>query len=78
MAVYEVGDNGPDGARLGKDSTKKVGFYGATPIAQPSTYSFATSAVGTASSIDVTTAQKAALIAVMNTFSQLGIWPEQA
>lgn len=78
MAVNYLGDNGPDGLGIGTATTEKVGFYGATPIAQPSAYSFATSAVGTASSADVTTAQKAALIAVMNTLSQLGIWPAQA
>ncbi len=50
---------------------------GKTPISQPSS-SYATSLVATASSADVTTDQKAALIAVMNTLSALGIWPAQA
>jgi len=78
MAINFLGDNGPDGMSVGLDATAKIGFYGKTPIAQASVTSFATSAVGTASSADVTTAQKAALIAVMNTLSALGIWPEQA
>jgi hypothetical protein len=66
------------GVTLGQSTSDTVGFYGRTPVAQPSASSFATSAVGTASSADVTTAQKAALIAVMNTLSALGIWPAQA
>jgi hypothetical protein len=77
MAVYYVGDNGPDGVCLGTATTEKIGFYGKTPIVQP-TSSFATSAVGTASSADVTTVDKAAIIAIGNTLSALGIWPAQA
>ena len=34
--IKELGDGGPDGTRLGKASTNYVGFYGATPIVQPS------------------------------------------
>jgi hypothetical protein len=75
MAIEYFGQT-DDGSVLGK-SGGKVGFYGKAPIAQTTASSFATSAVGTASSADVTTAQKAALIAVMNTLSGLGIWPAQ-
>ena len=50
----------------------KIGFYGTTPISQR-TAAVATSAVGTASSADVTTAVKAALIDVMNTLAALGL-----
>ena len=49
-----------------------LGFYGTTPISQQ-TAAVATSAVGTASSADVTTAMKAALIDVMNTLAALGL-----
>jgi hypothetical protein len=49
-----------------------MGFYGTTPISQR-TAAVATSAVGTASSADVTTAMKAALIDVMNTLAALGL-----
>ncbi len=34
---YEnVTSNSPDGAQVGKSATEKVGFFGKTPIAQPS------------------------------------------
>jgi hypothetical protein len=77
-AGLQLSDGNSDGTNLGQSTSDKIGFYGlATPVSQPSS-SFATSAVGTASSADVTTGQKAALIAVMNTLSALGIWPAQA
>lgn len=51
-----------------------VGFYGTTPISQRSGAAQATSLVGTASSTDVTSNMKAALIEVMNTLQALGLW----
>lgn len=36
MALKELSDGGADGARLGRSSTDKVGFYGATPIVRGS------------------------------------------
>lgn len=37
MATYEqVTYNSPDGAQIGKASTEKIGFYGATPVVRPS------------------------------------------
>lgn len=37
MATYEqVTYNSPDGAQIGKSSTEKLGFYGATPVVRPS------------------------------------------
>lgn len=59
---------------FGTASGSSVGFYGTTPITQRSGGAQATSAVGTASSADVTTAVKAALIEVMNTLQALGLW----
>lgn len=53
-------------------ATGKVGFYGTTPITQR-TAAIATSAVGTASSADVTTQLKAAVIDIMNTLDALGL-----
>lgn len=35
MAVKELSDGSPDGARLGQSATDLVGFYGATPVDQP-------------------------------------------
>ncbi|AJQ88053.1 hypothetical protein ACQR5V_21395 [Xanthomonas oryzae pv. oryzicola] len=39
-----------DGCVLGKDSTEKVGFFGTTPISQP-TITAANSAAGTAGAV---------------------------
>lgn len=36
MAVKQLSDGGPDGTALGQSATAdKVGFFGATPIVQP-------------------------------------------
>lgn len=79
MAEYTYLDDGnDDGVVIARTSAHKVGFFGATPIAQITASSFATSAVGTASSADVTTALKAAVIAMQNTLSAFGFWPAQA
>ena len=51
-----------------------VGFWGATAASQRAGAAQATSKVGTASSADVTTDVKAALIEVMNTLAALGLW----
>lgn len=79
MTAEVLGRDPTNGVKLGAASTAKVGFYGlATAISRPDAYSFATSAVATASSADVTTGLKAGVIACMNTFSVLGFWPTQA
>lgn len=79
MPAYTyIGDGNPDGIVIAASSSEKVGFYGATPIARVTASSYATSLVATASSADVTSDTKAALIAVMNTLSALGLWPTQA
>lgn len=36
MAKQELSDGGPEGTSIGASETELVGFYGATPIAQPS------------------------------------------
>lgn len=79
MPTYQYVSGGyPDGAVIGASATEKIGFYGATPIAQRSGAAQATSAVGTASSTAVTTDVKAALIEVMNTLTALGLWKGSA
>ena len=62
------------GFSVGNAITDKVSFYGVTPIAQRAAAAQATSAVGTASSADVTTELKAAVIAIMDTLTALGLW----
>lgn len=36
MAKKEISDAGPDGLSVGQSATDKVGFFGTTPVAQPS------------------------------------------
>ncbi len=72
-SVEQVTYNSPDGATMGKSATEKISFYGTTPIVQR-TAAIATSAVGTASSADVTTGLKAMVIDIANTLEALGLW----
>jgi hypothetical protein len=79
MATYEqVTYNSPDGAIIGNSATEKIGFYGKAPIAQRSNAAQATSLVGTASSADVTSDLKAAVIEIMNTLIAYGLWKGSA
>lgn len=66
---------GPSGGySVGNAITDKVSFYGVTPIAQRAAAAQATSLVGTASSADVNTDLKAAILAIMDTLTAIGIW----
>lgn len=79
MATYEqVTYNSPDGAQVGSGISEKVAFYGTTPVSQRAGAAQATSAVGTASSADVTTELKAAVIEIMNTLKTVGLWKGSA
>lgn len=63
------------GVSIGQSASDTVGFYGlASPISRRAGAAQATSAVATASSADVTTELKAAVIEIMNTLTALGIW----
>lgn len=64
--------------QIGDTTSSLVGFYGTAPIAQRSLAAQATSLVGTASSSDVTSDLKAAIIEIMNTLAALGIWKGSA
>jgi len=77
VAQY-LGNDNNDGTFLGHSVTSKVGFYGVTPIAQRSLAAQATSLVGTASSADVNTDLKAAIIEIMNTLTAIGAWKGSA
>ena len=72
--AYE--DQDLDNAIIGKSASLSgtVGFYGTTPLTQRSGAAQATSAVGTASSTDVTTQLKAAVVEIMNTLQAVGLW----
>jgi len=63
MAVYQVSDNGPDGAVLGKSATEKVALFGATPVVQQSAASALT---GASDSTAVATAVNAINTALTN------------
>lgn len=66
------------GIQVGNAATEPVGFYGTTPIAQRSLAAQATSLVGTASSADVNTDLKAAILEIMNTLTAVGLWKGSA
>ncbi len=63
-----------DGVSLGDGILSKVSLYGVTPVIQRALAAQATSLVGTASSTDVTTDVKAAIIEIMDTLAAVGVW----
>lgn len=71
MATYEsVTYNSPDGARVGNTSTELIAFFGAIPVAQPSSGSQAavsTAAATTGSAIyGFTSAQANGIVTLLN------------
>jgi hypothetical protein len=79
MANEYLGTGNDDGVDLGRAASDKIGFYGlATPISQRAGAAQATSLVGTASSADVTSDLKGAVIEIMNTLAALGLWKGSA
>lgn len=74
MAIDNLSRAPSDGTVFGQSITDKIALYGKTPIAQRSGAAQATSLVGTASSADVTTALKAAVIEIMDTLTAIGAW----
>lgn len=79
MAVgKQLSDKNPDGTSLGQSTTDLVSLYGVTPIVQRSGAAQATSLVETASSADVTSNLKAAIIEIMNALQAVGIWKGSA
>lgn len=79
MADYQqLHDGNSDGARFASGISEKIAFFGTTPISQRAGAAQATSLVATASSTDVTTDLKAAVIEIMNTLTNLGLWKGSA
>lgn len=71
----QLSDGNPDGTILGQAAADKLGFYGlATAVSQRAAAAQHTSTVGTASSADVTTGLKAAVIEIMDTLQAYGLW----
>lgn len=79
MSVGEyLGNGNPDGTSLGLSTSEKISFYGVTPISQRAGAAQATSLVGTASSADITSDVKAAILEIMNTLTAIGVWKGSA
>lgn len=78
MAVKHLTDLNPDGTSFGQSTSDKVSVYGVTPIVQRSGAAQATALVGTASSADVTSDMKAAIVEIMNTLVAYGFWKGSA
>ncbi len=74
MAVNYLGDNGPDGSCLGLSATKKIAFYGTTPVVQRAHAVQAASVVSATSYISVTSNLAAFCAEVAATLTGLGIW----
>lgn len=73
MTVQQVAGKNPDGSNIGYATSDKVALYGVTPVAQQS-LTVASAAVGSASSADVTTDLKAAVVSMMTAGEALGLW----
>jgi len=78
MAAEVLGRDPTNGVKLGQNASHLVGFYGTTAVSQRAAAAQATSTVGTASSADVTTELKAAVIEIMTTLKTLGLWKGSA
>lgn len=74
MSAEILGRDPTNGTKLGQATSHKIAFYGTTAVTQRAAAAQATSLVGTASSADVTTELKAAVIAIMDTLQTLGLW----
>lgn len=66
--------NSPDGVQIGTSSSKKVGFYGATPVTRRAFVASRMDTTAVASSTDFAAGQLAVLHEIMNTLRGLGIW----
>lgn len=78
MTVQQAAPRNADGTTLGYSTSDKVALYGVTAISQRAGAAQATSLVGTASSADVTTDLKAAVLEIMNTLTAIGAWKGSA
>lgn len=78
MTVQQAAPRNDDGTTLGYSTYDKIALYGVTAISQRAGAAQATSLVGTASSADVTTDLKAAVLEIMNTLTAIGAWKGSA
>ena len=74
-ASYESASyNSPDGVQIGTSASKKVGFYGGTPVSQRAFVASVHNTTAIASSTDFTAAHLAVVNEIQNTLRGLGIW----
>lgn len=79
MPTYERLDYGSDdGCQMGIAATDKIGFYGATPIAQRANAFQANSVVSVSSNITVAASLTAWIVEVTATLNALGLWKGSA
>lgn len=72
MSVQVITDGNPAGSQVGSAATEKVGFWGATPVAQPATIADATNTTTTTSTTTALTTDLDSLRTKFNTLlSQL-------
>lgn len=74
MAAEVLGKDITNGVKLGQNASHLIAFYGTTAVSQRALAAQHTSTVGTASSADVTTELKAAIIEIMTTLKTLGLY----
>lgn len=67
------GGDAADGIQIASGATKKVGFYGATPVVQRATATTHTT-TNVVTSASYGTLQVAQMQEVMNTLAGLGLW----
>lgn len=72
MAIFYVGDNGPDGMSLGTSATEKVSLYGAAPVVQRSSTVLATSLLSASTYVSVASNTAAILTEISNVLAGLG------
>jgi hypothetical protein len=79
MATYERLDYGSsDGCQVGGAATDKIGFYGATPVAQRAAAIQANSVVSVSSNITIAASLTAWIVEVTATLNALGVWKGSA
>lgn len=74
----QVTYNSPAGAMIGSSATEKVGFYGATPVAQRAAAIQANSVVSVSSNITIAASLTAWIVEVTATLNALGVWKGSA
>lgn len=78
MAVDYLDKLNPDGTCLGQTAASKIGFYGATTVAQRANAFQAASVVSISSNISVAASLTAWIVEATATFVALGLWKGSA